>query len=123
MKRNLFVFGLVLTLAVAALATTRTASVTLKGYIVDNACASSHTGDMEFAKGHPISCALMPRCAQSGYALFSEGKVYKLDEEGNKKVGALLKNTKSKKGLAVQVEGTVEGDTLHVTKIEEQAAT
>ena len=32
---------------------------------------------------------------------------------------ALLKKTKSEKGLAVQVEGTVEGDTLTVTSISE----
>ena len=127
MKRNLFVIGLVMSLflaAAAAVAASETKKLT--GYIVDNACGSPHAGDAnpaEFAKGHPISCALMPRCSQSGYALFAEGKVYKLDESGNKSVIGLLKNTKSKKGLNVTVEGTIEGDTIHVTKIAEVEAT
>lgn len=127
MKRNLFVIGLVLSLSVAAAAAAARTEVKLTGYIVDNACGSPHASDAnpaEFAKGHPISCALMPRCSSSGYALFTGGKVYKLDEDGNKKVMGLLKSTKSKKGLNVAVEGTLEGETLHVTKIAEvEAAT
>ena len=126
MKKKLFVMGLVLGLTAAAFAAVATTEVKLKGYVVDNACGSAHASDAnaaEFAKGHPISCALMPRCSSSGYALFAEGKVYKLDEDGNKKVIGLLKNTKSKKGLNVAVEGTIEGETLHVTKISEIEAT
>ena len=93
---------------------------TIKGYIIDNACATAHASELsETAKGHPTACATMPNCIKSGYSLVSDGKQYKLDEDGNKKVLALLKGAKSKKGLLVSVEGTLEGETLHVKKIAE----
>jgi hypothetical protein len=91
-----------------------------KGYLVDNACAGKMKDDLSKAKGHPKGCALMRNCAASGYALITDdGKVYKLDEEGNKKAAEAYKNTKSDKGLAVNVEGTLDGDTLKVSKLEE----
>ena len=93
---------------------------TIKGYIIDNACAAAHASDLaDTAKGHPTACATMPNCMKSGYSLVADGKQYKLDEEGNKKVLALLKTAKSKKGLLVSVEGTVDGETLHVKKVSE----
>ena len=93
---------------------------TIKGYVIDNACASAHASELtETAKGHTVACATMPNCIKSGYSVVSDGKQYKLDEEGNKKVLALLKGAKSKKGLQVTVEGTLDGDTLHVKKIAE----
>jgi len=50
---------------------------------------------------------------------FRRDKLYKLDDKGNESAEALLKNTKSKKGLHVKAEGTVDGDTLKVTKLTE----
>ena len=93
---------------------------TIKGYVIDNMCASAHADALsDTAKGHPTACATMPSCIKSGYSIVSDGKQYKLDEESNKKVLGLLKGAKSKKGLLVSVEGTLEGDTLHVKKIAE----
>jgi predicted amidohydrolase YtcJ len=97
-------------------------SVTLTGYLVDNACAASHATDKTFGtwvKTHPASCATMEACEKSGYAVFADDKLYKLDENGNTSAEELLKNTKSKKGLHVKVEGTVDGDTVKVTKLTE----
>ena len=97
-------------------------SVTLTGYLVDNACAENHATDKAFAawvKTHGTSCAMMDSCEKSGYAVFADDKLYKLDEKGNDSAAELLKNTKSKKGLHVKVEGTVDGDTLKVTKLTE----
>jgi hypothetical protein len=51
--------------------------------------------------------------------LYADGKLYKLDAEGNKKAAELLKNTKVEKGLQVAVEGTVDGETLTVTSMSE----
>jgi hypothetical protein len=64
---------------------------------------------------------LAQRCRTASERLFARirGKQYKLDEEGNKKVLGLLKGAKSKKGLLVSVEGTLDGETLHVKKIAE----
>jgi len=97
-------------------------SVTLTGYLIDNACAASHASDKTFAtwvKTHGTSCASMESCEKSGYAVFADDKLYKLDEAGNTSAAELLKNTKSKKGLHVKVEGTVDGDTVKVTKLTE----
>ena len=61
----------------------------------------------------------MPPCEGSGYAVYSEGKLYKLDEAGNKSATDLLKATETKMGVMVAVEGTLDGDTVHVSKITE----
>ena len=97
-------------------------SVTLTGYLIDNACAANHATDKTFAtwvKTHGTSCATMESCEKSGYAVFADNKLYKFDEAGNTSAAELLKNTKSKKGLHVKAEGTVDGDTLKVTKLTE----
>ena len=97
-------------------------AVKLNGYLIDNACSAAHVKDANFAervKKHKVSCALMPSCEGSGFAVYSEGKLYKFDEAGNKSASELLKATETKDGLTVAVEGTVEGDTVHVTKLTE----
>ena len=114
------VIGLVLLMSVAALAADKK-DVKFSGYVIDNACSVRATGDtaLDKVKAHSTKCAQMPNCAKSGYAIFAEGKLYKFDEDSNMKVAELLKNTKSEKGLGVSVEGTLDGDTLHATKIAE----
>jgi hypothetical protein len=99
--------------------------VKLTGYLIDNMCADSHgEGDAlaETAKGHPTACALMPSCTEGGFALVVDKKMYKLDEAGNKSALAVVKATKATKGLRVEVEGTLEGSTLHATKVSEVKA-
>lgn len=122
MTRKILFTALVLMLAGIAVAAKDSKGVKLTGYIIDNACAAGRaTGDnaAEKVKSHTVKCALMPKCAESGYALYADGKLYKLDAEGNKKASELLKNTKVEKGLQVAVEGTVDGDTLTVTSMSE----
>ncbi|HSE20324.1 MAG TPA: hypothetical protein VLB68_01665, partial [Pyrinomonadaceae bacterium] len=97
-------------------------TVTLDGYMIDNACASSHAADPAldiWIKNHDTSCAMMDACEDSGYAVYANKKVYKFDDSGNTSAAEILKNTKSKKGLHVKVEGTIDGDTIKVTKITE----
>ena len=119
-RRSLAAISILLVTVGVALATRQGEEVKLNGYIIDNMCASAHASELaETAKGHPTACATMPSCVKSGYSLVADGKQYKLDEDGNKKVLALLKATKTKKGLAVAVEGTLDGDTLKVKKITE----
>ncbi len=97
-------------------------TTTLTGYLIDNSCAANHATDKTFAtwvKTHGTSCAMMESCEKSGYAVFAGDKLYKLDDKGNESAEALLKATKSKKGLHVKAEGVVDGDTLKVTKLTE----
>ena len=89
------------------------------GYLIDNMCAGALAKNAERVKKHKTSCALMPSCEGSGFAVYSDGKLYKLDEAGNKSASELLKATETKDGVTVAVEGTVEGDTVHVTKLTE----
>jgi hypothetical protein len=117
------IFPLIVVLAVMAGALmAQDKSVTLTGYLIDNSCAANHEKDKTFAtwvKTHGTSCAMMDSCEKSGYAVFAGDKLYKLDDKGNESAEALLKATKSKKGLKVTAEGTVDGDTLKVTKLSE----
>jgi hypothetical protein len=121
MTRSLSLLTLFLLLAVGvAVAASQGKVLTLGGYIVDNMCAAAHAADADSAdriKSHPKTCALMPDCVKSGYALLSDGKLYKLDAEGNKQVAELLKKTSQEKGLSVKVEGTLDGQILHVKNI------
>jgi len=102
-------------------------SVKLTGYVIDNACSGAHVKDADFkerVKKHSTSCALMPNCESTGYALFTaDGKLYKFDAAGNKTVEELLKDTDTKTGVSVAVEGTLEGDTLHAAKVTEVKTT
>src|SRR5437870_5545355 len=96
-------------------------AVTITGNLIDNSCAESK--DLETrTKNHSTSCALMDSCATSGYAVYADHKLYKLDEKGNSSAADLLNSTKTAKGVRVAVEGTVEGDTIHVTRLTEVAA-
>src|SRR6266849_3477821 len=97
--------------------------VTITGNLIDNACAESAKDIGARAKNHSTSCALMDGCEKSGYAVYADDKkLYKLDDKGNDSAVDLLKNTKTQKGLRVAVEGTVDGDTIHVTKLTEVLA-
>src|SRR5918911_1795571 len=107
--------------AVFAYAQEESKAVKVTGYVVDNMCAGMH-GSEEEAKDHPTSCALMPKCEKSGFAVVSGDKTYKLDEQGNKLAADALKAAKTKRGLKVEVEGTLEGDTLHAQKLSEVKA-
>jgi len=97
-------------------------SVTITGNLIDNACAESAKDLDAKAKNHSTSCAVMDSCETSGYAVYVDHKLYKLDDKGNSSAAELLKSTKTLKGLKVSVEGTVEGDTIHVTKLTEVTA-
>jgi len=94
-------------------------TVTITGNLIDNACAESAKDLDTRARNHPTSCALMEKCQSSGYAVYADHKLYKLDDKGNDSAVNLLKNTKTTKGVKVTVEGTVDGDTIHVTKLTE----
>lgn len=96
-------------------------TVKVTGYVIDNMCAEMHGSEEEAAK-HPNGCALMESCQKSGFAVVVGEKTYKLDAEGNRLAAEVLKAEKTKKGLKVDVEGTVEGDTLHVSKLAESKA-
>ncbi|MDQ1589982.1 MAG: hypothetical protein QOG71_609 [Pyrinomonadaceae bacterium] len=123
MTRKFFALSLLVLMAgVLAFAQEAKQPLKLTGYLIDNMCAGAEgegDGVEETAKGHPTACALMPSCSAIGYSLVVEKKIYKLDEAGNKAALAVLKATKAKKGLRVEVEGTLDGSNLRATKVSE----
>ncbi len=123
MIRKTFIFAIALVIASLALYAQDAAKTSVKvtGHLIDNMCASGEHGN-EKAKTHSTACALMPGCAKSGYTVVAADKSYKLDEEGNKMAASLLNSTKTKRGLSVEVQGTLEGDTLHVEHLTEVSA-
>lgn len=123
MARRILGLGMVLLLAGVAFAANSARGVKLTGYLIDNACSgrANTEGGAEKVKNHTVKCALMPNCEKSGYALFADGKLYKLDDAGNKKAVEIYKSTKAERGLQVTVEGDVEGDSLKVKSMSEVA--
>jgi hypothetical protein len=123
MTSRLFAFGIILAFAFVLHAQGAN-TVKIEGYIMDNACAAGHVKDANFGdrvKKHSTSCALQPSCAESGYMVYTaDAKVYKLDQAGNKSAEELLKETDTKMGVQVSVEGTIDGDTIKVTRITEK---
>src|SRR5260370_17709583 len=80
MTRKILLVGMVLLLAGIALAK-EGKSVKLTGYIIDNACAAGRaTGDnaADKVKNHTVKCAMMPNCAKTGHAVFSDNNLYNL---------------------------------------------
>lgn len=98
------------------------ATVTLKGYVVDQMCSKSmlkKDNPMLKAASHTKECALEDACAASGYGLFSEGKWYVFDEAGSAQARAAIEKGKREKGLAFEVSGKVDGNKLAVVSIKE----
>src|ERR1700750_3404132 len=119
MIRKIFLLCAALALTASfAHAQSESHAVKVTGYVVDNMCAGSHTTEAK-AKEHTTSCALMPGCSESGFTVVSGDATYKLDDNGNKLAKGILKGTHQKKGVKVEVEGTLEGNTLHADKITE----
>ncbi len=118
MIRKVFALTTIVLLAGVLFAQDKT--VTITGNLIDNACAESAKDIAARSKNHATSCALMDGCEKTGYAVYgTDKKLYKLDEKGNDSSADLLRNTKTKNGVKVSVEGTLNGDTIKVTKLTE----
>lgn len=118
MFRKTLLCAVVLAAAVMVYAQDEKKTTTVTGYVIDNMCADSHGSDGE-AKEHETSCSLMKDGRKSGYAVVSKGVVYKLDAAGSRRVLKMLKETKTKTGFEVKIEGTINGETLSIDNIEE----
>lgn len=98
----------------------KTPPTLVTGFLIDNVCAEASQGEeAEEAEGHMVSCALTEASVKSGYAVVSGGKLYRLDEKGNKLALRLLRDTRVRQGLSVTVAGALDGDTLHAETIAE----
>ncbi len=94
--------------------------VTLKGYIVDQACGkgmAKKENAMQKAASHTRDCALEDACSAAGYGVFSNGKYYTFDKGGSEMAKSTLEKDKREKGLAFEVKGTLDGTMLTVASL------
>ena len=111
--------GFVTSIAFAADMPT-TKAVTLKGYVIDNMCATSNKEKLgEFVKTHTKTCMLKASCLTSGYSIYSDGKLSKFNKESNSKIQEFLKKEDSKSEVEISAESV--GDELNLISIKNQS--
>ncbi len=99
-------------------------TLTMKGYVVDQMCATGFLKKenfMEKAKAHSQDCALEDDCAETGFGIFSDGKWYRFDDGGSRKAKKLIEDSKRERGLYFEVTGTLHGDTFVVSSLKESS--
>jgi hypothetical protein len=135
MKKVLLLLVVVVAIvAVGALAIGKGKAEVYKGYLSDVACATSATGKAADgtmmktdADKHTVACMQAAPCAASGYGLeINEGTAaaknfvfYKFDKKGTDLAAKILKNTKKKSGVSVEVKGMKEAGMIKVTSMKE----
>jgi uncharacterized protein YxeA len=135
MKKVLLVLVvLVAIVAIGALAIGKGKAQVYKGYLADVLCATKPNGiandgtNMKTeAEKHTTACALAAPCAASGYGLeINEGTdmaknyvFYKFDKKGSDMAAKILKKTKKKDHVSVEVKGMKEKAMIKVISMKE----
>jgi len=93
--------------------------VTLRGTLVDIACATERASDLDSLRvKHTRKCLQMPECVKSGFGVLTpDNQVLRFDAAGNERAQALITGTQREKELQVKVSGRLSGDTLAVRKM------
>ena len=103
--KKVFYTVVVLGLMTSSAALAQPATKTMKGYIVDNACASEHKTDLAaFVTTHPKTCILKGPCSASGYAIFADGKLEKFSSASSAQISDFLKKDDSQTAVEVSAE-------------------
>jgi len=111
---------LILVLFAAVSLSALAADTTIKGYLVDLACAKENAEkpDAKFPAKHSKDCLQMPDCEKAGYGVLTDDKkVIKFDKSGNAQAKKFIADMKKAKDVKVTVAGNVTGDTMTVSKI------
>jgi hypothetical protein len=112
-----FAMMLFVALAVSAFA----ADTTVKGTLVDMACAREDGAKADFPAKHNKGCLQMDECEKSGYGLMTpDKKVIRFDAAGNAAAKKFIAELTKKTDIRVSVTGTVNGDSMTVSKIDLQ---
>lgn len=97
------------------------ADTTVKGHLVDLACAAEEGTKPGFGAKHSKGCLQMAECVKGGYGILtSDNKVVKFDKAGNEQAKKFIAEMNKEKDIRVNVTGDVKGDTMSVSKIELQ---
>lgn len=104
-------------LAVSAFA----ADTTVKGYLVDLSCAREEGQKPGFGAKHSKDCLEMDECAKSGYGVLTDDKkIITFDHASNQQAKKFIADLKKSKDIRVNVTGSLNGNTITVSKIELQ---
>lgn len=93
--------------------------VTKTGILIDVMCGEVAAFNLEKAASHKVSCSVSLNCRESGFGIITQGKFYPFDQMGNQKALNLLKGTRKKSHVKVEVTGDLDGDTVRVSKLQE----
>ena len=97
---------------------TADASVTIKGYLIDEDCAFSHLNSLaQEALGHKTCCSL--KAPEGALGMVYKGQYVPFDEKGWKKANEVMKKSEKAEGLMVSVTGVVRGNRFAVSRIKE----
>jgi len=107
-------------IAVALFAAPAGKKKTLKGHLIDIACATDRKDEYStLGTVHTRRCLEMPACVRSGYGVLTRDmRVYKFDEAGNEQAKKLIDASDQNNNFQIQVSGRLLNDTLTVSKIE-----
>lgn len=115
------VIAIILMVLTALAASAFAADTTVKGYLVDRACAFDDGKEDGFGAKHTKVCLQMANCEKSGYAVLTEDKrIIVFDYPGNVLAKKFIEALTKKNDIRVVVTGTLNGDQIKVTKIELQ---
>jgi len=133
-KVGMLLVVVVAIVAVGALAFGKGKAEMFKGYLSDVACATAAGGKAADgtvmktdADKHTVACMTAAPCAGSGYGLeINEGTAatknfvfYKFDKKGSDLAAKILKKTKKKSGVMVEVKGMKEAGMIKVVSMKE----
>jgi hypothetical protein len=94
------------------------ADTTVKGYLVDLACAKEEGSKPDFGIKHSKDCLKMPDCVQTGYGVLTDGKkIIVFDAAGNEQAKKFIAALTKSDDIKVTVTGTRNGDSMTVSKI------
>ena len=94
------------------------ADTTVKGYLVDLACAKEEGQKAGFGAKHTKGCLQMDDCEKSGYGVLTDDKkVMRFDKAGNEEAKKFIAAVTKKSDIKVAVDGAVNGESMTVSKI------
>jgi hypothetical protein len=97
------------------------ADTAVKGYLVDVACYARIKQKHGSPANHSKSCLTAPNCADSGFGVLTDDKQFiKFDQDGNEKARKFVTGMDKETGIRVTVTGSVNSDTMTVSRIELQ---
>jgi hypothetical protein len=120
-QRGYFMRKLVLILIATAALSAFAADTTVKGHLVDMACAREDGQKAGFGASHTKDCLQMAECVQSGYGVLTDDKkIIMFDAAGNEQAKKFIAALSKTSDIKVTVTGARSGDTMSVSKIELQ---